>query len=347
MYRMIKSFSLRRAVFWLLLLLLYSCSNEIDLFTVDYEKSYVVFGFINCTDGDHQVKIRKTSVHAADNSTIYQDEEEFLPPSRLTASIIESSGNGVTGYDLHEVLYGKNPGPFFLTGNVVHEVSFATDPDRLYTLKIVDPEMDVAITAETSAIPDPKLVTPSWPFIRYGFSSEADPFTMRVKSVPRIYIYLFSFRVHYLEVMKSGDSILQLAHHDFPPRYVDKPPVYNPKRATFGHDVGISVSLTYTLNLLREMIPDIEDLDHRQLQYFEVTVWGGDRYVKDFYLLNERFSDNRKFQFGNVDNGIGYFGAVSHTGCIGIYPDHEFMDSLLYSPKYSGLKFIDGFYERR
>ncbi|HBB91319.1 MAG TPA: hypothetical protein DC042_06290 [Bacteroidales bacterium] len=321
------------------LFLLSSCGNDIDLFREGQEKTYVVFGLLNSSSTLQQVKVRLTSITDASVTDISLDSSEFSAPENLQVSIQEWHQNYYATYPLEPVRYSKEPGVFLNTRNDVFETRITPYPDMEYKLIITNPDNGDLVTSKIVPVPEPELGAPTWSWIRYNFSDTVNPFNIRFKEVPRVYVYLIRFTIHYIEVYANGDTLRKQASHVFRPRYVDKPPVYNPIRENFGNEYNRSMNKRYTYNVFETVIPDFSLVSFRQLICFEVSVWGGDQNLRSYTEFGAKFNDNRKNFLNNVNNGIGFFAACSNKGCMGILPDQEFMDSLSIYPRTAFLKF--------
>lgn len=338
-----KIYIIRRLPTWLIFMMLAvvlsSCENDIRLFNPDQEKAYVVFGLLNSTDPLQQIKIRLTSVTDAAITGLPVDSSEFSAPPGLQVSVQEWFRDQYAVYPFVPVTFSKDPGLFENIRNDVFEASFYPNPDMAYKLIITNPENGDLITSKILPVPAPKLGAPNWPWIRYNFSLDGDPFNIRFREVPRAHVYLVQFVIRYIEVYTNGDTIYQEAAFMHHPRYSSDPPEYSPRHENLGNEHNQHMTKRFTYNVFDEKIPDREGVSYRQLICFEVDVWGGDQNLRNYTELGIRFTDNRKQVFTNVVNGIGFFGACSHAGCTGILPDRDFMDSLPLYPRTSRLKF--------
>jgi hypothetical protein len=325
---------------WLtLIILLPACNNDIDLFNPDQHKTYVVFGLLNSTDPLQQVKIRMTSVTDAAIGELMDDSTEFSATPALQVFIQEWQKDNYAVFSLERVLYPKEPGIFFNTRNDIYQTEIAPSPDMAYKLMIINPENGDLVTSKIFPVQTPKLGAPNWPWIRYNFSNDGDPFNIRFYEVPRAHVYLVQFCIRYIEVYENGDTLFQRGSFVHWPRYVDDPPEYSPKHLNLGNEHNQHMPKGFTYNVFDSIIPDRQNLSYRQLICFEVAVWGGDQNLRNYVELGIKFSDNRKQSFTNIVNGIGFFGACSHVDCTGILPDRDFMDSLPLYSRTARLKF--------
>ncbi len=327
-----------------LLLLFQACNSDIDLFRENQEKQYVVFGLLNSTDPLQQVKIRMTSVTDASIVDVSTDSTEFSANPNLQVTIQEWQKDFYAAYPLKPVEYSKEPGIFFSTRNDLYETWFIPYTNLTYKLLITNPDNGDVIQSKIVPVSKPKLGAPTWPWIRYNFSLEGDPFNIRFYEVPRVYVYLIRFTISYIDVSVTGDTLPQKAHWVFQPLYVDDPPDYDPERLNLGDEHNQHMTKRLAYRAFDELIPDRTDLNYRQLICFEVSVWAGDQNLRNYTEFGIKFNDNRKQVFTNINNGIGFFGACSHVDCTGILPDQDFMDSLPLHSKTSRLKFRTNLY---
>lgn len=331
----------------ILILLSGSCANDIDLFRQDQEKTYVVYGLLNSCDPLQQVKIRLTSISDVPVEEMGSDSSEFSAPEGLTVIIQEWQNQDYAIFNLEPVNYAKEPGLFFNTRNTIYESTFHPDLDMEYKLIINNPDSGDLITSKIVPVPAPVLGAPSWPWIRYNFSNDADPFNIRYKEVPRVYIYLIRFTIRYLEVGFGNDSVIRENSYVFKPRYTNEPPVYESMRENTGNEHNRHMTKVYTYNVMRIAIPDRDQVLYRELICFKVSVWGGDQNLRNYIELGMKFTDNRRYMFSNINNGIGVFGACSYSACDGIMPDQAFLDSLPLNTRTASLKFRPTLYKEK
>ncbi|MFH0761303.1 MAG: hypothetical protein V2A67_07345 [Bacteroidota bacterium] len=331
----------------ILVVLLVSCANDIDLFRQDQEKEYVVFGLLNSSDPLQQVKVRLTSISDAPLEELITDSSEFSAPENLQVMVQEWYNQDYAIYNLEPVDYEKEPGVFFNTRNTIYESRFNPDMDMEYKLIISNPDSGDLITSKIVPVPAPILGAPSWPWIHYSFSYDADPFNIRFKEVPRVYVYLIRFTIRYLEVGFGNDSVIRENSYVFKPRYSNDPPEYEATRENSGNEHNRSMTKIYTYNVMRISIPDRDQVLYRQLICFKVSVWGGDQNLRNYIELGTKFTDNRRYMFSNINNGIGVFGACSYSACDGVLPDQAFLDSLPLNTRTASLKFRTELYKER
>ena len=323
----------------ILIFILPGCSNDIELFNPGQEKTYVVFGILNATDPQQTIKIRMTSITDQAITGLPVDSSEFSAAEGLQVSVQEWFRDQYAVFPFQPVRYPKDPGIFHNVRNDVYQASFYPDIDMQYKLIITNPLNGDLVTSKIDPVPAPKLGAPTWPWVRYNFSSDSDPFNIRFREVPRVHVYLVQFVIRYIEVYENGDTIEQRAEFVHHPRFSDDPPEYNARHEMLGNEHNQHMTKRFTYNVFDETIPDREGVAFRQLICFEVSVWGGDQNLRNYTEFGIRFTDNRKQVFTNVVNGIGFFGACSHSGCTGILPDRDFMDSLPLYPRTARLKF--------
>ena len=328
-----------------MLLLLNSCTNDIELFRKNQDKTYVVFGLLNSNDVNQQVKVRMTSVTDAPITDIVADSSEFSASPNLQVSIQEWQNNNCATFNLVPVFYSKEPGIFMNTRNNLYEVLITPSMDMDYKLLIINPENGDQVTSKIVPVAAPKLGAPTWQWIRYNFSLDADPFNVRFYEVPRAYVYIVRFTIRYIEVITSGDTVFRQNSYAFKPVFVDDPPQYSPTRENLGNEHNQHMNRNYTYGMFDQIIPDRPEVSFRQLICFELSVWAGDQNLRNYTEFGIKFNDNRKQLFTNINNGIGFFGACSHADCTGVLPDQDFLDSLPHYYRTSRLKFLNSLYE--
>jgi len=322
-----------------------SCANDIDLFRQDQEKTYVVYGLLNSCDPLQQVKVRLTSISDAPLAELEADSTEFSAPEGLEIMVQEWDNQDYAIYNMEPVNYDKEPGLFFNTRNTIYESRFHPDLDMEYKLIISNPDSGELVTSKIVPVPAPALGSPTWPWIRYNFSNDADPFNIRFKEVPRVYVYLVRFTIRYLEVGFGNDSVIRENSYVFKPRYSNEPPRYETMRENTGKEHNRHMTRAYTYNVMRISIPDRDQVLYRQLICFKVSVWGGDQNLRNYVELGIKFTDNRRYLFSNINNGIGVFGACSYSACDGVLPDQAFLDSLPLHTRTADLKFRTALYK--
>lgn len=315
----------------------YSCSTDINLYPDNWETEYIVHCIIDCQNDKQNAFIQLTSNPLdpeSRNSNIndlfynehqliiqewYQDEyaEYLMDPVSIFQEDIPSSPSSA--------LFSASFNPYMFMD---------------YKLVLKNQQSGRILTAKTKPVPDPIVLQPHSLGTFYNFSDIDHPFTVKYKAIPRGYVYRIGFKIKYVELTESQDTLYKTATFEMNPVYVDDPPAYVPTREVEGKLITKDMPLDYLLNIHARCIPELKNLKLRWLHSFDFTIWAGNEDLKKYLQIAENFSDNRKQFFSNINNGYGLFGAANYITITDVAADDGFLKSLSSSERTSHLKFV-------
>ena len=306
-----------------------SCENEIQLFPEGTDSTLMVYGILDANSPNQYVKIRKTFGGNTDLAGLVGNHELSRPPDSLKVNILESLETRSYKHSLSRVDMLKEPGQFSDDENIIYQGSFWLIGTNRYDLIIDDPETGTQVTASTNAIEPPVLRFPTQGNTKYNFADTVNHFY--VKYVPSGSVHLQQFYINYVEILNTGDTLFKTANFELHARF------RHPARPVVTYTR--TYSKDYVVNIIRYLVPEDYNVIERQLYSFDFVVWAGDEYLKDYLQLAEKFNDNRRQFFSNIEGGLGIFAACSHTSVEGIYPRQQFFDTLANSGRLKNLFF--------
>ncbi len=314
----------------LIVSLLSSCANEIDLFPDDVPSRYMVYGILDADDSIQQIKVRKTFAGEDAQIQLAENSDLFLPDPSIEIFVEEQNSDGENRIDFSVVNYPKDIGYFANDRNPVHQANFTPVKGNYYKLTILDPELDMPVTAVLKAIPTPLIAYPFVGNALYNFADTVNPFFFKFSATGEV--HLQQFYVNFIEIDDSGDTTYHHNRFDLRPRYKDS--TYRVNYYTR------SMSLGYIFNIIRSKVVEKPEVTKRLLHSFDYKVWAGDQVMSNYLQFAEKFPDNRKMYFSNIENGFGFFAASSHAEIQNIYPTQPFYDTLILDPVTRDLKFL-------
>jgi hypothetical protein len=324
-----KKFSgIRSLLLMPVLLLCCSCANEIRLFPENIPSEYMVFGILDANSDNQYIKIRKTFGGNSDLPGMTGNSELFSPPVTMTVKVEEWKEEDVVIHELSRDLIPKQPGLFDTDNNIIYSGIFAVMKGVEYHLFIEDASSGLEIKASTIAIEPPRLRFPMGGHI-FNFADTLNPFY--VKYEPTGSVHLQQFFINFAELLNTGDTIFRTVRFDLNPRFK------HPERPVLTYTRNYSKD--YILNIMRMLILPDDDVAERQLYSFDIIVWAGDQYLKDYLQLADNYNDNRKQFFSNIEGGMGIFAACSHTSIEEMYPRQSFFDTIANASRLAGLHF--------
>jgi hypothetical protein len=319
----------RILAFTLIILLCIACENEIQLFPEEIPANIMVYGIMDANSADQNVKIRKTFGGNTNLVGMAGNPDLFSPPESMKVRIEEYTDEGVIDHPLTRELFPKDPGLFSDDENVVFQGSFWTKEAQRYDLIIEDTLTGEVIRSSTMAVAPPIVRFPTAENVSYNFNDTINPFYVKYK--PTGVVHFQQFFINYVEILHSGDTLYKTATFELRPK--------------FKHPLRRVITYTrtyhkeYVLNIMRMLILQDEEVRERQLHSFEFAIWAGDEYLRDYIKLAERFNDNRRQYFSNIEGGLGLFASCAHTRIEGIWPRTAFYNVLANTEKLSHLSF--------
>lgn len=310
-----------------------SCNNEIDLYPDDAPQMLYVLGCLDGTGTIQQVKVRKLISGNVDASLMINDPAYYLPDTSIRVYLEEASGKK---YPLTRVIYPpQSGGVFSQDSNLIYETAgYRPEPGQPCTLRIEDPANGKTLSARVTAMMPAELTYPSKESVVHGqfkFTDSQRPFHISYTSAPST---VWTISIKYVDFMVYGDNFCRKVTYSPPSKFGPHPPIeqYFTSEQYF--------TLEYLWKIFNLSIQEDPDVDFRMFYRFDFTVWTGDSVLSDFMDVANRFTDNRKQYFSNIDNGMGLFFATSHDKLKNVMPLETFHWALASADTLKHLKFV-------
>jgi hypothetical protein len=303
-----------------------SCNNEIELYPTNAPEMLFVLGCLDGTGTLHQVKIRKLISGNKDASQMINDPTYYLPDTSLRVYLEEPSGAQL---QMNRVMHPpQTAGVFAQDSNLFYELTgYNPSPDRTYLLRIESQDTTKEITAHLRSLKPVNFDYPTQEsalHVKYNLTDPKRPFQV-IYSLQAASILTISLK--YVDVLVNGDTICRKANHILPPAFIPKPAG------------GNQFPLGYLWQIFDRSIKDEPGVDLRLFYSFDFTVWTGDSAIANYLYFNEKFSDNRKQNYSNIDGGMGLFFATSHAQLKNVRPYERFLSMLAINDTTAHLKF--------
>jgi hypothetical protein len=316
------------AIIWGLVI---SCSNEIDLYPDDAPEMLYVVGCLDGAGTLQQVKIRKFIAGNEDAGTLINDPARYLPDPSIRVYLGESNGKQ---HPYSRIIHPPQTGGVFAQdSNAIYELAgFFPLPERTFTLRIEDPASAKELSSRITSMERTSIVYPEQFWVdrgKFNLTDQLRPFSITYTKAPATLITVF---FKYVDILSGGDTVCRKACHSMPPHLLPHLPSYIK-----------TLNQTFTLNdwwlLFNRSIPDDPKVDSRQFYRFDFSVWAGDSAIAKYLDVAERFADNRKQSFNNIEGGMGLFYATSHAILKNVSPYEKFHMFLSLNDTTSHLKF--------
>ncbi|MFA6129265.1 MAG: hypothetical protein WC699_18340 [Bacteroidales bacterium] len=313
-----------------------SCSNEIDLYPDDAPQMLFVLG---CLDGNgtfQQVKIRKLIAGNEDATQMINDPAHYLPDTSIRVYLEESNGQQ---HPFSRVMRPpQTGGKFSQDSNLIYELDgYWPFPSRTFTLRIEDPANGKVLSSKIKTMNLPSFIYPEQFWVdrgKYNLTDPLRPFQVNYSIAPAS---ILTVSLKYVDVMFDGEVICRKANHSMTPVYMPHVELAR----TLGIQLGVQV---FTLSdwwlLFDRSIPDDPNVDFRQFYRFDFTVCTGDSAIAQYFYVADRFTDNRRQSFSNIDGGMGLFFATSAARLVNVRPYEKFNTFLASNDTTAHLRFL-------
>ena len=303
-----------------------SCNNEIDLYPADAPKMLYVLGCLDGTGGLQQVKIRKLITGNINADLMINDPAYYLPDTSVRVYLEEPSGNRI---ELHPVCYPpQSGGSFSQDSNFIYEIAgYRPGPGETCTLKIEDPEIGKTLSASVTAMMPAEFTYPVKESVvhgRFRFTDANRPFHISFTPAPAS---VWTISIKYVDFLLNGNLLCRKATYCGPSGYE----AYNVSMQEF--------PLYYLWRIFNLTIPDDPNVDFRMFYRFDFSIWTADSALSGFMGVANRFTDNRKQYFSNIDGGMGLFFATHHDRLKNVWPLEAFHQLLATNDTTRHLKF--------
>ncbi|MFH0761310.1 MAG: hypothetical protein V2A67_07380 [Bacteroidota bacterium] len=312
-----------------LIISMFSCSEEIDLYPDNYEGQLFVWACLDGTGGVQQVKIRKAIMGEANVFDLLDDPASYLPDDSLKVYLVQEGGMPIY---LEPVVYPPQTGAFAEDSNVIYETPhYYPWPGEKHKLVITNLETGLITSSEIITVTKPSF---SYPVIgsaqdKFFFTLSNRPFHISWKGNK---VSLWSISLKYLDILQTGDTLFRKA------TYTGALTLGYPENNGEFH-YSREFPLAYLWRIFNMLIQEDPDVHYRMFYRFDFCIWGGDKNLGNYLETAQRFDDNRKQYFSNITNGAGLFYSMNHTLLKNVCPKDDFATVLHRSDSVKHLKF--------
>jgi hypothetical protein len=291
---------------------------------------------LGCLDGTgplQQVKVRRLISGNLDAHLMINDPAYYLPDKSLEVFLENARGEKVR---LDPVLYPpQSGGDFAQDSNRIYETTvFQTTPGLRVWLEIDDPANGKTITSAINTVGQAAFGYPAKGSLKgkFRFTDSQRPFHIEYSQAPAS---IWTVSVKYVDYLLNGGSVCRKVTYNGPAWYGPHSDLH----------ISQSFPLEYLWKIFNLSVPDDPDIDYRKFYRFDFTVWNGDSTLSNYMDVADRFTDNRKQYFCNIEGGMGLFFSVSHDRIRDIWPNDPFCAVLANADTLKHLKFSPYPYE--
>jgi len=310
-----------------------ACESEIDLYPDMEINEVVVYGILDCSSSSQIVKIGRLGSPKVHSDNTFESLIE-INPDTVQVSVQAWSGDIYGTYSLAPVESAEDPTTMAKFSGLFEPYEFME-----YKLQVNGLNSGVIATAKTLPLSDPKVLRPGMSGIPISLGDTLNYFECKYSTVPRAMIYKTQISIQYVEITEYGDTLFQESMYGFSPVFVDDPPDYIDSRINYGKEVTRAFAPSYLLNVFARMVDFNRDVVSRVLYRMSFTVWAGDAVLRNYLQMAEKYDDNRKQFFSNINGGYGLFASTSHTTVDGLRVDEKFLEMLSKDERTLDLKF--------
>ncbi len=165
-----------------------------------------------------------------------------------------------------------------------------------------------------------------WYAQEFSFTNVDKPFYVTYSAPAQVFKLITEIK--YLDVLHSGDTLYRIASFAGQPFF------------PYNREPSRVFDLPYLYNIFNRVIPDDPDVKYRKFYRFNFKGWAASKALQNYLQFGQKFRDNRKLSFFNINNGFGIFYSCSYGETGHIAPLNSFMDTLAKSPYLKDLKFV-------
>jgi hypothetical protein len=309
------------------------CDSEIDLYPDSEINEVVVYGILDCSSSDQIINIGRLGSPKVHDDHTFESLVE-INPDTVQVSVQAWSGEIYGTYYLAPVLAESDPSSMAKFSGLFEPYEFME-----YKLQVFGLNSGIIATGKTLPLSDPKVLRPGMSGMPISLGDSLNYFECKYSTVPRAMIYKTQVSIQYVEFTEYGDTLFQEAEYGFSPVYVDDPPDYIDSRINYGKEITMAFAPSYMLNVFNKMVKVNRDVVSRILYRMSFTVWAGDAVLRNYLQMADKYDDNRKQFFSNINGGYGLFASTSHTTVDGLRVDEKFLEMLANDETTEGLKF--------
>jgi hypothetical protein len=284
-----------------------ACESEIDLYPDETINEVVIYGILDCSTSGQLIKIGRLGSPKVSDDNVFESLIR-IDPDTVQVSVQAWSGELYGTYSLTPVdSSGEASSMASFTG------SFEPYEFMEYKLLVNGRNSGIIASGKTLPLSDPKILRPGMSGMPVSMGDSMDYFEFKYSTVPRAMIYKLQMTIQYAEISENGDTLFCEKEYGFSPVYVDDPPEYIDSRINYGKEVTRAFAPSYLLNVFNRIVEIDRDVSFRVLYRIGFTVWAGDAVLRNYLQMAEKYDDNRKQFFSNINGGYGLFACSSHS----------------------------------
>lgn len=317
----------------LLLILLLTCgiSCDTEIYTVDESGSVpVVYCLLNQDDTVQSLRLSRS--YLSKNALYPPASDDSLAISGEVSVTIETVEDSqvVSQHKLMPFPISKDSGFFPNDLQWIYKGNFPIRENTSYRMIIEIKEWDYLTFSSIRSLGDFKLVDPAYPEKRkIHLVDDHNPVVHWTRS-QNAAVYQVGFRVHYKEYCNEISVEKSIIIHFTTVYYRDDP----------GSFYSYTLNSNQFYKRLAESIP-VDPTVLRQFVGADVFVIAGSESVGFYLLALERQDPFQLFDYKNVINGLGIFGALKTVATEDFKIDDQSLDSLAYGSDTKQLNFLD------
>lgn len=294
-------------------------------------KALFVWGYVDMHSGKHKVRIRRAIQQEGNMFELAKDPNLLLPVDPIRVELLLHSQLDTTIVEMLPVVYPKEEGTFSSEQNIIHEVDYPIPRGTSCSIQVQNLATGEIITSSKVNAPTENFLFPKnygWYEPLYSFNTPDEPFYVEF-SISRNLVQKLLTEIKYVDVLKNGDTVCQKAIFEGQAIYAD---------GGFTRYTR-EFELDYLFNIFNRVIPNDPNVKFRWFYRFNFKDLVASSSLRSYLKLAERFRDNRKFYFSNINGGYGIFYASNYSETGDIQPTHSFPETLSTSSETKELKF--------
>jgi hypothetical protein len=301
----------------------------------DAPKSLFIWGYADMQSGRHQVRVRESIQEEGNMFDLARDPQMTLPSDPIMVELLINIPGETIILEMNPTIYPKEQGAFSVEQNIIHEVEYPIPKGTKCAVRVKNLETGKVAISSFVGVTAPEFSFPfdnPWFETQYSFTNDQSPFHISFAARSSM-VEKYVMEIKYADLLQSGDTVCQMAIFEGQPFYGTGSGVYNRP-----------FPLDYLFNIFNRTIPDDPQVKFRWFHRFNFKCQAASEDLRTYLKLAERFNDNRKLLFTNIDGGFGLFWICDHTETGDIKPTLTFPDTLSTSPATNDLKFTRYFF---
>jgi len=317
----------------LIVLILFSCENEIDVID-EVESKPVIYSLLNLHDTVYSVSLTRTFIEEENAYLLAKNPGAVFYPSaniRLDGLVGDSSIWSTSFYKTDvrkdEGIFPSEPGYLYYSDSVItdfDENGLLGGYIETFRLSIHIPSHNISASAKRPYCLPGGIASPLDG--RTVSLFDRKEFTIICGSIEG-YRQL-SFRVRYIEKLKDIEEPIEQE-------------IEYMVRKNMPSDKYVLIPGDFFLNKLARNIPLVDNLQFRRFIDFDIIFFSTDEAFLTYITTNTYTNDMIRPDWSNIENGIGIFSLISIDEKSRLKLDQRSRDSIAFSPITSKLKFVN------